>query len=491
MDSPLVLTNHSKVLQDTLIVFAQAYMEYSDLMVSCAYAKLGVYSFANIKNDKPTRTMYASKLSKTLDSYIWKTLGHVSTSLKTSFLYTYYSYGFQHLSKMNDQCLSKSFKSFKQDFAIFLKTHSVFISYCDIELRELFMFTDGSQSLTRSQYLDLYECAQKELDVLYIKYGKMSKTFKSILDDISFLMDVRIFKDERLCIVMDNKSFASIARTASKDVFELPKIVTSLQKGGINDLFDGLKKTYAMLIPFYVFQDVKSLITMQGVAKEGDIPLSKYFPDVVFANANIFKDALLVLKDRLVLKDLLHLNFLHTVYNSVDDYEFFANYTPEKLGFYVICHIKNMIRILKRNVEVFVLADMLSIGIFDMLGQDWQSKSSTVERILQQAKYDVDCLSRCFQEYPIMSSLIGDTMSSFHTSMKKVDRYFKWLQSLEDVGVDNQIMDLIFGDVTDNDGNAVVCAICLDSAHERREGWFNLPCKHMFHSKCIRPWLQV
>lgn len=488
MNASTMLSTGSEILQDTTVVFVRSYTDCADLIISSLYTKLGLYGVSKVKLDKEARDVNKRMVYDALDSYIWADLRQLSTLLKTSFLYTTLSYGQRYTSKMNDVCLSKTLRTLKTDLITFIRTHAFFISYCDIEARELFMFTSGHQAICRKVFMDMHECTRKDLDTLYTKYKNIPKSVKGILDDFAYLLDVRFYKDESLCVNIKSKSFPCIAKHTKIERQEIELIKKHVYKGNMQEIFNALTKTYTILMPCYVFMDAKWMISMQGPLYEGQTPLSAFFTDNVWSNITEVSDILTNISGVHILKELVHLNFLHTSLDAVNDTMFFKEHSVNALGDYCVCHIKNMTKFFARNVNAIVLADMLSIGIFDMLGKEWQMDVKDVINIQTQVKNDIIDIYAHFAEYPIMTKLITDTLEPFNIYIKKIDRYLKWLiasKECEDIVTSSKLTDLLFGDVHDTDGTPMICSICLDNACERRDGWFELSCKHMFHMECV------
>jgi hypothetical protein len=483
-----MLATGSEILQDTTVVFVRSYTDCADLIVSTLYTKIGLYGVSKMKLNKEEREVNKRMVCEALESYIWADLRQLSTLLKTSFLYTTLSYGQRYTSKMNDACLSRTLKSLKTDLVTFMRTHAFFISYCDIEARELFMFTSGHQAICRKVFMDMHEHTRMDLDTLYTKYKNVPKSVKGILDDFAYLLDVRFYKDESLHMNIKNKSFPCIAKYTKIERSEIDLIKKQIHKGTVQEIFNALTKTYTILMPCYVFMDTKWMISMQGALYEGQTPLSAFFTDNVWSNVTDVSDILNNINAVHILKEVVQLNFLHTSLDAVNDVMFFKEHSVDALGDYCVCHIKNMMKFLKRNVNAIVLADMLSIGIFDMLGEEWQMDVQDVTNILTQVKNDIIDIYAHFAEYPIMIKLITDTLEPFNMYIKKINRYLKWLitsKECEDMVTQCKLTDMLFGDVNDKDGTPMTCSICLDNACERRDGWFELSCNHMFHMECV------
>lgn len=495
MNTTVSLSTNSNVLYDNAIAFVSSYLECSDLMVSSMFAKIGLYNVAKVKLDKETRVLYRHKFDHALTSHIWSEFGHLSTSLQCSMLYTTLSYGERHISKMNDICLSSTVKNFKIDMATFIREHAFFISYCEMEKQEVFMFTNGSQGLTHNDFLDLYESTRKSLDNLYQKYkGRLCKSIKSILDDFAFILDIRIQKDDRMCTSIENPSLCHLTKYCKVDPRELKRILNQFNKGSIIDVQTSLKKAYIIMMPFYVISDVKFLIVMQGSRKQEQKPLTTYFTNTMFDNVLTIRETIQESDGMYMLKEMTHLNFMNTVFHSLQDTEFFNEYSPDHLGEYVYFHITNILKFFVRNVDIIVLADLLAIGLYDMLGKEWQMDTHQVHSIIERAEYDITNMMDHYSECSTMQKMTFDSIQQFSISLKKVKRYYRWLvcQSDDNVSTHNEepysyhkLNDMVFGTMVDKEGQSMTCALCLDSAEERKDTWFALPCGHSYHMDCV------
>jgi hypothetical protein len=485
------LFDNSSVLHDTLIAFVSAYIDCSELMVSSLFAKIGVYNVAKDKIDKELRASYRQKFKNTFNSYIWTDLGHLSTSLRSSLLYTTLCYGDKCVSRLNDSCLSSTLRSFKADMAKFIHDNAFFISYCEIEKHEVFLFTNGIQGLQRTVFLEMYENICLDFNILYEKYkNRLCKPIKGILDDFTYVLDIRIQQDERLCKVVENKALYHLTKNSKIDQQDLKHIIHSLNKGSIVEVQNAVKKSYTIMIPFYVIMDAQWFFIMQGVKKQNNVPLKTYFTDKMFEDVITIRDTILNFDGMYVLKEMIHLNFLNTVFQAVNDRKFFMEYSTDLLGEYAHCYLRNITKIFTRNIDLIVLADLLSVGIYDMLGIEWQMKLSQVQAIIDRANLDIKNILEHYQDDFTMKRLTIDSLYQLRIYLKKVERYQQWLSSqIDQDNIHNytyqKLNDMIFGNVTDKEGNSMTCAICLDTADERKDTWFPFSCEHCYHLECI------
>jgi hypothetical protein len=378
--------------------------------------------------------------------------------------------------------------------AKFISNHAFFISYCELEKHELFLFTNGIQGLERNTFLHLYENTRQSFDILYQKYrGRICKSIKGMLDDFTYVIDVRIHMDERMCKVVDNKTLSNLTKYSKFDKHDLHKIIISFKKGNINEIANAIKKAYTMMIPLYVIMDAQWLISMQGVRKHNNEPLNKYFTDSLFEDVIAIRDTLLDFDGMHALKEMIQLNFLYTVFQAVNDHKFFAEYSTDLMGNYAHCHLKDMTNLLTRNVDLIILAELLAIGMYDMLGMEWQMKPSEVQGMIERANRDIASVLENYPEYSTMKTLTVEALHQFRIYLKKVERYQRWLsfQTEQDDSLImhsfnfQQLNDMLFGNVRDKEGNSMTCAICLDTADERKDTWFTLSCGHCYHLECV------
>lgn len=494
MSTIVSLSINSNVLHDSVIAFVTSYIECSDLIVSSMLAKIGVYNVAKVKLDKETKAVYRTKFNHALSSHVWSEYGHLSTSLQCSLLYTTLAYGERHISKLNDTCLSSTVRNFKIDMTSFIREHAFFISYCEVEKHELFMFTNGSHGLHHDVFLNLYESTRNNLDKLYEKYkGRLCKSIKGILDDFSFILDIRIQKDDRLCVHIENPTLCHFTKYCKVDQQELKRIVTQLNKGSVIDVQSSLKKAYIMMMPFYVISDAKYLFVMQGSRKQDQKPLNAFFTNNMIDNVYTIRETIQNFDGMYMLKEMIHLNFMNTIFHSLNDTEFFSEYSSDHLGEYSYCHITNILKFFVRNVDIIVLADLLAIGLYDMLGKDWQMNPLEVRSMIERTEYDVANMMEHLSECSTMQKMTIDALQQFTISLKKVERYYRWLVSQDDDTEDkhshpytyHKLNDMLFGSMVDKEGEAMTCALCLDSAEESKDTWFTLPCGHSYHMECI------
>jgi hypothetical protein len=365
----------------------------------------------------------------------------------------------------------------------------------------VFLFTNGLQGLQRTVFLEMYEKTRLDLDVLYEKYKKrLCKPVKEILDDFTFLIDIRIQKDERLCKVVENKSLYHLTKNSKLDQQDLKNIIHSLNKGTITEVQNAINKAYTIMIPFYVIMNSQWLFIMQGLKKQNNVPLKTYYTDKMFDDVITIRDTIVNFDGMYVLKDMIHLNFLNTVFQAVNDPKFFMEYSADLLGEYAHCHLRNITKVFTRNVDLIVLADLLSVGMYDMLGIEWQMKPSQVQAMIDSANLDITNILDHYQEYSTMERMTIDSMHQFRIYIKKVERYQRWLTSQIDQDkietsqthktimhnyTYQQLNDMLFGNIRDNEGNSMTCAICLDTADERKDTWFAFSCGHCYHLECI------
>jgi hypothetical protein len=181
------------------------------------------------------------------------------------------------------------------------------------------------------------------------------------------------------------------------------------------------------------------------------------------------------------------------VFQAVNDHKFFAEYSTDLMGNYAHCHLKDMTNLLTRNVDLIVLAELLAIGMYDMLGMEWQMKPSEVQGMIERANRDIASVLENYPEYSTMKTLTVEALHQFRIYLKKVERYQRWLsfQTEQDDSLImhsfnfQQLNDMLFGNVRDKEGNSMTCAICLDTADERKDTWFTLSCGHCYHLECV------
>jgi hypothetical protein len=129
-----------------------------------------------------------------------------------------------------------------------------------------------------------------------------------------------------------------------------------------------------------------------------------------------------------------------------------------------------------------------------MLGKEWQMDPQQVSSMIKRAEYDISNIMDHYSECSTMQKMTIDSLQHFSISLKKVERYYRWLMSQSDDKISTQkeqpynyhkLNDMLFGTMVDEDGQSMTCALCLDSAEERKDTWFALPCGHSYHMECV------
>jgi hypothetical protein len=475
----------SQILKDTFLVFANAYHNYADLIVSSMFSNIGAYDIVPQISKLDKFAAFSDQIALLQGSYIWSDVQEVSIMLQHSFLYRVTHEGSRRMSYFNDEVLSKTMKRFKASLINCITEHGIFLANCDIEACSLFMYTNGGQAITKDVFASEFHKARSDLMKIHQDFrGKVPKVFNRILDDLQYIIDVRGNNAENLVLPATLTKWPKFQKFQREEFVRAIKEVPSCS---ISELHNHLYIIYAHSIPFFTMSMFSWLIIMQG-SKASEAPsILETFDEDLLENLLNFKS---IMQEDCILymrRELTTLPFMVNVLNIIDDTNFFQNYSYVLLGESPLCMIKQVHSLYKSNINALVLADILSVGFYDVIDTSKQVPHESVTSMLMKAKKDVDTILECFEHNLYMFNIVKRSIFVIEEAIKKISRYEKWLLYVND-NVDNTLherVDILFGNVLDEDGYPRICSICLDTSEERNDTWFPLCCNHIFHMECI------
>ena len=147
--------------------------------------------------------------------------------------------------------------------------------------------------------------------------------------------------------------------------------------------------------------------------------------------------------------------------------------------------IKHVQDVYTRNTRMFVISELISCGILDLLSKEHQIPPASIETLMVQCENNINYVRSYFIHHTDICFIVDHAFRPLQDALKRMQRYWRYCCSLFDTCEETNYLDLIFGQVYDSDGTPTTCSICLDTAHEKEDGWFPLPCKHVFHMDCI------
>lgn len=476
----------SPIVRDVLETFHNAYESDAEYIVSSMFANAGVYSLVYRMAELNTYNSYKHAFSKILNSYVWSELGVVSDVLQKSFLYTSINNAGGMICIMEDKALSAQLKAFKTCLVVLFQKHAAFLSYCDMEEAGLFIFCNGDQSMPIEQYELQRKQIEKEFDGLFKRYSRIvPRCVMDLLDTMMYWISVRKRKDKQMIEPCDIfKMFPCCPRY---EEYSFHAALADLVYCKIDTLPTTIAKLYKHAIPFYVLNELQWLITMHGERRE-DQPLLKGF------YSNEAMDGLITLKTFVdsesnslvpIIKDLFTTPFWKEVFYTVENKHLLEEYTPAFMGGITVDILKQVQYTYAKNNRLLVLSDMLGCGVFDALSKKYQLRPIIIEPLVIHCEETLHSLQNHFTQYNELLNIIYHAMQPLKDALKRVRRYWMYCIKLFDMEETQNYLDLIFGDVFDGDGTPTTCAICLDTSQDKRETWFPLPCKHVFHTQCL------
>lgn len=479
----------SQFLTDTNQVFVNGYGTCAELLVSTMLSDIGTYDLL-LTYAKPEYTIgWQKRIERLQQSYLWIDLFDLSTKLRASYLYrtTYQAYPL--LGAMSDEGISDIILTFKREIVHFVTRHKSFLAYCDMEQCGVFLWANGYQALNKEDFLAQYDNVYSDLTSLYASTRyRVPKVYLSIFDKLQYIIDVRNRHGEDLIIP---PSFREIPKLSTLTASDTRIILSSFQdKCPVNELKSVLYLTYMHMIPIYIMSTTQWMFTMHGQKEQGMTSLVDLVTPETLEFVKQFKACSISSASTAsaMKRCLVELPLMKRVFTAIEDTSFFSSYTDIMLGETPITIIGNLIRVYLRNVDLLVLSDMLFSGFYASLNNEHQVPYKETSQIVNKAEKDLARLLSSSYQSSHTQRIMQRYLKTLRIALKKVKRYQRLSGDRDDEDEDNasNYMHLLFGDVTDNDGHPLVCAICLESSEEtRHDTWLPLGCNHLYHCDCL------
>ena len=390
---------------------------------------------------------------------------------------------------MSDVGLSDTVLHYKQVLVDFVTKHHAFLAYCDMEQNGIFQWTNGYQALTKQEFLECYDIVCSDLIKINSDFTRyVPKVYLSILDTLQYIIDVRNRHGEDLVIP---PTFREIPKIGTLTTSDMKIIFSSFEdRSPLNELKSVLYLAYMHMIPIYILSTVQWMFTMHGDKKEGMTSLIDVVNPSTLEFAQQFKKLASSRSTSALKRRLIELPLMKRVFAAVDDTTFFDTYTDTLLGETSINIIGNLIRVYLRNVELLVIADMLFSGFYASVSNEHQLSYCETSRIIDKTEKDLSRLLSSTYQTTLTKNIIQRYLRTLNIALKKVKRYHARIVAIQHADEDDDAtcptyIQMLFGDMSDSDGQPVVCAICLESSEETKDTWLPLACNHVFHCHCL------
>ena len=491
MESIYFNCNVSKIFCDTFNHFAYGYENCADLIVTTMFAKYGIYDIIKTPTKEEDIMRYADMRFHLQLSYIWSDLSEVSNMLRCSYLYTNIHKSLSYLHLFNDDVLNETTKKFKNELIVYIQEYSKFLSYCDIEQCGLFLYTNPEQALEKDKFIILYKNASKALNDIHKKYqGKIPKVLLSSIQHIKTMICVRKIYGDTLIVQPSKYMLLKCLPTFDKTAFV--DIIFNFQNCNLENLHLYLETIYSNLCLLHVVSSIDWVVSMQGkimchncFKSIQDFVSIERLEYIKLATDTIESPDTPFLK-----QELTQLGFLRNALKMLKNEDILQHYSLNSIGYNNQFVIGNATRLYLNNIKLITYADLLFIGMYDIIEKQYLPSHETINKIITSAEKDLKAFQNTMKTDFIMYSVSIKTTHNFKQSLKKMKRFYRWLKQGQCDDLDEQKevqqgIDMIFGDVLDNDGQPTICPICLDSSNERKETWWKLqPCCHMIHLDC-------
>lgn len=497
MDAIYHNCNLSKIYYDCFITFSEGYRNAAELIVTTIFAKYGIYDFVKLIASEDDIIKYTDMRICVQASYVWSELYEVSDMLRCSYLYTHIHKSTLYSNLFNDDILNNITKQFKTDLIVYLQQHSKFFAYCDLESCGLFLYTNPEQALDKDKFVLLYSDASNAINDIYRKYqGKIPKILLSCIQQIRTVIDVREMFGEHLVIQPPKDILLKCLPTFDKK--KITDIVFDFQKCSLKDLHLHLETLYSNLCLLHVISSIDWVVLMQGrlTCHSCFKPIQEFVSIERLEYLKLVQDTIVSPDTPFMKQELVQLTFLRKALKLLKNSTLLQNYSLTSIGYNNQFVIGNATRLYLNNINLIIYADLLFIGMYGVIENKWLPSHEQIHEIIVSAEKDLkiyqDLVESDLEKYPMFLpvNLSIRTTHTFKQSLKKMKRFYRWLKRLQydDLKEQEEIqegIDLIFGDVVDNDGQPTICPICLDSSYERKETWWKLqPCCHMIHLDC-------
>lgn len=491
MDPILFNCNVSKIFLDAFNNFSNGYEDAADLIVTTMFAKYGIYDIITKPANDEDVVKYADIRFNLQSSYIWSDLFEVSDMLRCSYLYTNVHKSSSYLHSFNDDILNETTKQFKKDLILYLQQHSKFLSYCDLEQSGLFLYTNPEQALDKDKFIIVYNNALKAINGIYKKYqGRIPKVLLKSIQQIKTLIDVREMYGENLILQSPKHTLLKCLPTFDKKRFEF--MIFYFQNCNLEGLHTYLETFYSNLCLLHVISSVDWTVLMQGeiMCYNCFKPIQDVISVERLEYLKLVENTIASQDTPFMKQELTKLTFLRKSLKLLKNDTLLQNYSLASIGCNNQFIIGNATRLYLNNIKLITYADLLFIGMYDIVDNIYLPSHEQIQEIISSAEKDLKEFQEIMKADFMMFRISIRTTLTFKQSLKKMKRFYRWLKEVQCDNLNEQKeiqegIDLIFGDVVDNDGQPTICPICLDSSDERKETWWKLqPCGHMIHLDC-------
>ena len=484
-------SNVSKILYDAFNEFSHGYENAAELIVSTMFATYGIYDIMKNNATEEVIMKYTDIRIQIQSSYIWSDLFEISDTLRCSYLYRNIHKSLSYLSSFHDDSFNEIMKQFKNDIIVYLQQYSKFLSYCDIEQSGLFLYTNPKQALDKSQFIVVYTNALQAINNIYKKYqGRIPKVLLNSIQQIKSIIDVREMYGENLIIQPSKDILLKCLPTFDKTKFT--EIIFHFQKCNLDDLHQYLETFYSNLCLLHVISSIDWVVLMQGKLNNHNCfkPVHEVVSIERLEYLKLVHDTIVSQDTPFMKQELTQLTFLRKALKLLNNDTLLQDYSLTSIGYNNQYVIGNATRLYLNNVKLIVYADLLFIGMYDIIQNKYLPSHEQILEIIASAEKDLKTFYNLMKTDFVMFSLSIRTTHTFKQSLKKMKRFYRSLKLVQCDELKEQVeiqegINLIFGDVVDNDGQPTICPICLDSSDERKQTWWKIqPCCHMIHLDC-------
>jgi hypothetical protein len=477
-------SNINSLVNDVVGMIEECYDKHADFIVSCMLANIGVYNIVkNNTADAHDFTLYEETFCDIYTSYIWRDISILSPMLRRSMVHTIITSAKPYIYIMDDKKLSKAMLNFKTDITVLMKRHAKLLAYSDVEGTEFFTLVNASYAYPQGEYESNSKQASNQIRRVYLKHkNKVPNVMMLVLDDMQDVINIRHITQGSLCRPTDFTNFPQFPKY-EKDKFN--ENILKFAHTTVREMVSPLIKIYRHLIPFYALSSLQPLISIQGEKDIDDVSIGEKLNMDALDGVRLLKSFLHTPSVSLIKKHFQHMPIFEQSFDIIEDYVLFDKCSFEPFGSLALHVFKLINDFYQKNVRLMVMSDLLCSGIYNAVSQEHQVDVELVAKLIVACEYDFDMLYDELSYHSILDDITRHMIDNIDIALKRVKRYERYLRFIEDREQAHDYIDLIFGDVHDQDGSPHMCAICLDDAQEKKDGWFMLPCKHKFHIECV------
>lgn len=472
----------SLLVNDITSVFESGYKMHANFIVSCMFANLGLYSIAE-NSSLQIDSVYEQSSIDIYTSHVWYNLPVISSALKYSMLHTTVCKATPYTYIMDDKKLSKGLLNFKEDVAALMKKHATFLAYCDAERSELFGLVNGIYAYDKNMFDKCLTQTTKDIKTIYFRYkGKVPKVVMYILDDIQELVDIRSFTHGNLSHPTDFSWFPTLPKFKKERFHES---ILKFTHGNLHQLMKPLKHIYRHCVPFYVLSHMQELFTIHGEKHKDMDSIADKLNINAIESIRIFKRFMTTHGVAAIRKDIQYMPIFANAFDVIDNDTLFDDFSFEPIGSFVLNTFTYINNFLQQNIQIIVLSDLLHCGLFSAVSKQHQLDVEQISNAITSCEYSFERMYDEVNQYSCLNSVTDTIIHHITCALKRVKRYEQYLRFITDTEELPAYIDMIFGNVYDDDGSPTTCAICLDDSTERKDTWFQLPCNHKFHFDCV------